>query len=946
LREGDSAAMQTKLSVFCDKLIEAGWLAAVIIAPLFFNFYGHRAFELNKVTLIRSIALMMALAWIVRSIEGGLSKASVGLRRIASGNPLAIPALILAGVYILATITSVVPRTSLWGAFGRPQGTYTTLCYIVIFFLIWHSLRTRQQLERLIFALLLTSLPVSLYGIMQQVNLDPLPSAADDLAGRLKSTMGNPIFLSAYLILVVPVTLERLLDSLSVLLRGEGKRIYTCILAGCYALLLAAQLLCILFAQSRGPVLGLMGGMFFFLLLFAIYEHRRSLVLAVNGVAIVLLLTLILVNLPHSPLAFLRDVPYLGRFAYLVPEKEFPGRMLIWQGAIDMATADPWRALVGYGPDSLFVAYNKFYPAELVQYELGERPDRLHNQTFDALVTTGLIGLAAYILLFASVFYYGLKALGLSRNRKQRVIFVTLWLLGGSLGVLISRLLEGTWRLAGVGLPLGFVVALAVYLTAQALLFNCASQKPESSWRRRLLIALLSAIIAHFIEIQSGITVAATLTYFWTYAALLVIAGYPLQEESHQVMVAASPSGTSSRRRGRERRRRRRPRRPSAKPWDSAMVSCSLLMGVILMTMGFDFITRQFKLTSGGVGVLGLMLVVWLFGGIIIVAQISGKTLSSQSNHSWGSSFVAYGLISLGGFLMFLVSHVTTISPGHDIANTIVVYYLFLFLAMAAVGISLMKDTATRLRFWRRNTWWLYPILCLVVAVLIFTTNLAVVRADVYFRMGLALRQAERYDESIALYRRALALDPHQDRYYLFIGLDSMAKMETASDMEHKSYWFEESKKAFEEAWRISPLDPDHPANLGTLYLRWAWMTSEPVERVKRLERALEYYQQAVALSPNHHGLRLKSDILEIHLLLGNLYIAMGELDRAMVIYEKASEVDPDDHRSHQGLAIVYQRLGRLDDALTEAERAKDLAPLKEKEQLDELILKLEVQKP
>ena len=937
--------MQTKLSVFCDKLIEAGWLAAAIVAPLFFNFYSHRAFELNKVTLIRSIALMMALAWIVRSIESGLSKPSVGLRHITSSNPLAIPALILAGVYILTTITSVVPRTSLWGAFGRPQGTYTTLCYIAIFFLLWHSLRTRQQLERLIFALLLTSLPVSLYGIMQQYNLDPLPAAAGELAGRPKSTMGNPIPLSAYLIMVVPMTLWRFLDSLSSLLHSVGKRIYTCVLTGCYALLLAAQLLCILFAQSRGPVLGLMGGMFFFLLLFAISEHRKGLVLAVNGVAVVLLVFLILFNLPHSPLASLRDVPYFGDLGYIRTET-FLSRQEIWQGAIDMATADPWRTLVGYGPDSLFVAYNKFYPAELVQYELGERPDRLHNQTFDALATTGVIGFVAYVFLFTSIFYLGLKALGLIRSRQQRVIFATLWLLGGSLGVLVSHLLEGTWRLAGVGLPLGFVVALAVYLIAQALLFNCASQKPESSWRRRLLIALLSAIIAHFIEIQSGITVAATLTYFWTYAALLVIAGYSLQEESHQVMVAASPSGTSSRRRGRERRRRRRPRRPSAKPWDSAMVSCSLLMGVILMTMGFDFITRQFKLTSGGVGVLGLMLVVWLFGGIIIVAQISGKTLSSQSNHSWGSSFVAYGLISVGWFLVFLIFYATTIRSGHDIANTVVVYYLFLFLAMTAVGISLMKGTATRLRFCQRNTWWFYPILCLVVAVLIFTTNLAVVRADIYFRMGLALRQAGRYDESIALYRRALALNPHQDRYYLFIGLDSMAKMETASDMERRSYWFEESRKAFEEAWRISPLDPDHPANLGTLYLRWAWTTSEPVERVDRLERALEYYQQAVALSPNHHGVRLKSDMLEIHLVLGNLYVAMDELDQAAAIYEKASEVDPDDYRSHEGLAIVYQRLGRLDDALTEAKKARDLAPSKEKEQLDEMIVKLEAQRP
>ena len=925
--------MQTRLGIFCDKLIEAGWLAAVIVAPLFFNFYSHRSFELNKVTLIRSIALVMALAWIIKTLEAGSWRLEVGSWKLRT--PLVLPTLITAGVYVLTTITSVVPLTSFWGAFGRPQGTYTTLCYIVIFFLMWHSLRTREQLERLIFVLLLTSLPVSLYGIMQQYNLDPLPSAVDELAARLRSTMGNPIFLSAYLIMVVPLTLWRLLNSLSALLHGERKGISTSLLVGCYTLLLATQLICILFAQSRGPVLGLMAGIFFFLVLLAISEHKKWLVLAVIGAVVILILFLILFNLPNSPLVSLRDVPYLGRFAYLVPEV-FPGRMLIWQGAIDMVTADPWRTLIGYGPDSLFVAYNKFYPAELVQYELGERPDRLHNQSFDALATTGLIGFAAYILLFTSIFYYGLKGLGLIRNNRQRATFILLWLIGGSLGVLVPRLLEGTWRLVGVGLPLGCVAALAVYLVAQALFSNKASRKAESTWRQRLLIALFSALVAHFIEIQSGIAVTATLTSFWIYAALLVIVGYSLPEEPPiRAVAAASPAGTLSRRRDRERKKRRRPvGRYTASPWSSTILSSSLLMGVILMTMGFDFINYQFELTDKGFWVLGLIVVVWLLGGTVIVAQIRG------------SSFVTYSLISLGWFLAFIVFYTATIRPGADIGNTIVVYYLFLFLAMTAIAAALMKGTAPRLRFWRRTTWWLYLILSLVVVALIFITNLSVVRADIYFKMGLARREAERYDESIALYRRALALTPHQDRYYLFIGLDSMAKMEAASDAEQRSYWFEGSKEALEKAWEISPLDPDHPANLGTLYLRWAGMASDRAERAKRLERALEYYQQATAMSPHHHGLRLQSDVLQIHLLLGDLYTAMGELDQAVLVYEKAREVDPDDYRSHRGLATVYQRLGRFDEALNEAERARDLAPPEEKEQLGELITQLKAQKP
>jgi tetratricopeptide (TPR) repeat protein len=173
-----------------------------------------------------------------------------------------------------------------------------------------------------------------------------------------------------------------------------------------------------------------------------------------------------------------------------------------------------------------------------------------------------------------------------------------------------------------------------------------------------------------------------------------------------------------------------------------------------------------------------------------------------------------------------------------------------------------------------------------------------------------------------------------------------MAKMEMASDAEQRSYWFEESKGAFEKAQEISPLDPDHPANLGTLYLRWAWMTSDRAGRANRLERALEYYQQAVDISPHHHGYRLQSDMLQIYLLLGDLYADMGELEQAVAVYEKARELDPNDYGSYRGLAIVYQRLGRLDEALDEAERARDLAPSEKKGQIDELVTELKAQGP
>ena len=60
-----------KIQQYCEGIIEAGWLAALIIAPLFFNTYSSRVFEPDKISLIRSISLVMLLAYLVKIIDGG-----------------------------------------------------------------------------------------------------------------------------------------------------------------------------------------------------------------------------------------------------------------------------------------------------------------------------------------------------------------------------------------------------------------------------------------------------------------------------------------------------------------------------------------------------------------------------------------------------------------------------------------------------------------------------------------------------------------------------------------------------------------------------------------------------------------------------------------------------------------------------------------------------------
>ena len=81
---------QTKLSVFCDKFIEAGWLLAAVMAPLFFDVYSSRVFEPDKITLVRSLAVLMCVAWLIKLLDSGLGMRPRSAERaaeVSAGEP-------------------------------------------------------------------------------------------------------------------------------------------------------------------------------------------------------------------------------------------------------------------------------------------------------------------------------------------------------------------------------------------------------------------------------------------------------------------------------------------------------------------------------------------------------------------------------------------------------------------------------------------------------------------------------------------------------------------------------------------------------------------------------------------------------------------------------------------------------------------------------------------
>ncbi|RMF45959.1 MAG: hypothetical protein D6755_07255, partial [Anaerolineae bacterium] len=531
--------------------MEAAWLAALIGTPVFFDVYSSRIFEPDKITLLRSLAWLALAAWMLKILaQGGIQWQYISKRkkwwRSALEIPLVVPVLALSLAYLLATVFSVAPRTSLWGSYQRLQGTYTTFAYLVIFAVVAGNLRRREQVERIMTVVILSGLAVSLYGVLQHYGLDPVPWGGN-VQNRIAANMGNSIFVAAYLIMAVPLGVARVVESLRAIMRTEDDVTRHIVRATMYIFILALQMIAIYFSGSRGPFLGLVAGLFFFFLLVAMRARQRWLALGTIGLAVAGALFLAVLNIPNGPLETLRESPWVGRFGHLADTNQRTSkvRQYIWQGASKLVaphdpiafpdgSTDRWNALrplIGYGPESMYVAYNRFYPPELGQVEKrNASPDRSHNETWDALVTTGALGLVVYLLVFGSVFYYGFRWLGLITTPAQRNTFIALFLGGGVVGAVGLVAWQGIAFL-GVGLPFGILLGLGAYITLRSLQ-GYSTSEDTLDWRTLVMTAFLTAILAHFVEIHFGIAIVSTRTHFWVYAAVLLVMGFVLPREA------------------------------------------------------------------------------------------------------------------------------------------------------------------------------------------------------------------------------------------------------------------------------------------------------------------------------------------------------------------------------------------------------------------------------
>ncbi|MGC9358224.1 MAG: O-antigen ligase family protein, partial [Anaerolineae bacterium] len=358
-----------------DGVAQALVMVAVSI-PVLFNPWGANAFELPKALAIRTVAILLGVVTLANAAEKG----HLGGKRL----PLHVIALILLTVVLIAaTLFSINPRLSLWGSYNRQQGLVTLTSYAILFLSTAYVLGNRAHIDRLWTLLVMGSVPVVTYGLLQACSLDPLEWQTD-AASPVLSTLGRANFLGSYLTLIIPLTFGRIL---------LGRHRLPLVL------LLAGQGICLLLTQARGAWVGSGAGFIAGLLAWG-YSKRDHRPFVAAVVTTVLVASFIVVlNLPGGPLAPLASLPGLNRLATLFQTRagSTAARIAIWRATFPLIAHHPW---LGYGPETFRLVFARVFPPQLVYYQgRGVIIDRAHNLWLDLAVNAGLPAVLALLLL-------------------------------------------------------------------------------------------------------------------------------------------------------------------------------------------------------------------------------------------------------------------------------------------------------------------------------------------------------------------------------------------------------------------------------------------------------------------------------------------------------------------------------------------------------------------
>jgi len=321
--------------------------------------------------------------------------------------PLDKPILALLILCLISAFFSMHHQTSLWAMI-------MLINYVVIFYLVVHTVRTRSQLRQLVYLIIGVATFLAVFGLFKRFGTNPFPwwdyGDIKYIPDALSSTFGNRNHLAGYMEMAIPLIL-----GLFLLGYRTGKVL---ILSYITLLLLAALIL----SLSRGGWIGTLIGLSFMavaLLTSRYFQRKNFLIVLISGL---LALTLIV----------LATTPVIERIRTFEQKADIPhvrSRVIRWGGVVDMIQNHP---LIGAGPGTFATIFTQHQPP-------GSSPRSFyaHNDYLHFISEVGISLIAIMIWMIVALYRKGFSKL---KNPSRLVRGVAVGALSGITAILIHSI--------------------------------------------------------------------------------------------------------------------------------------------------------------------------------------------------------------------------------------------------------------------------------------------------------------------------------------------------------------------------------------------------------------------------------------------------------------------------------------------------------------------------
>lgn len=394
--------MKNQSPSYLDYFIQFFIIAALTLVPVFFTSIITNAFTIEKHAIFRFCVLSLLALFAIRLVY---QPQKYNLPKIFWLIP------IFWVIALLSTYFGISPTISTWGIHLRMDGLITMTFLVAFFVVVYLFTDNLVKLRQIIWSMVIASVIPIGYALAQKLSLDQISWKGVDSSERVFGTTGNPAYLGAYLLFIIPLT---------VYLAITQKNILRYI----FIILSLLQIIVLVFTGARAAYIGLITEIFIFSATYFYLLGKKNItqIIAIIFILATVLIGLININ-PGLSKSFTGNY-YLNRLANLAEYESGTGRdrLQMWKIATQAIATRP---IIGSGIMSYAYYFNLHYPNYMdARPEKDRFSNYPHNLLLDTATSHGIVGLMVLLSAFFLSIYLAFRKIFSVKNISHQLILL------------------------------------------------------------------------------------------------------------------------------------------------------------------------------------------------------------------------------------------------------------------------------------------------------------------------------------------------------------------------------------------------------------------------------------------------------------------------------------------------------------------------------------------